>query len=211
MKTKIIKRTFAAAIALACILVSSVCAYAVDPKDQWGDIPDGFTFEAYPSGDPVVYATPNPAQKSGAPQENSGQSATQTKDDFNYTLEEFAAAVFTETNKIREHYGLEPLQLDPILTEIAQARMDEYIPGHKRPDGTGFWTIFNEYETSLKPTGENMSAAGGSPENIAWGFLESKGHKANIINPDAIYLGVGVKWVDTTIGPRISVVELFAK
>jgi len=184
---------------------------AVDPKDQWGEIPDGFTFETVPSGVPTVYTTPNPDPENGAAQGSAGQSTS--SDVFNYTLEEFADEIIYYVNVVRTENGLSELKTDSTLTEMAQARIVENngVLTHRRPGDVGFWTIFDEYDTNLKATGENIAGAGGIPESIVRGFLTSEGHKANLLNPDAEYIGIGVKWVDTIIGPQIAVLQLFAK
>lgn len=171
------------------------------------EIPDGFSFEVEVVGD----YTPPAKEPAYTPSYTAPERSEASTSDFDYTLEEFAEAFTKETNKIREENGLPAFETDNLITEMAQARMDESTKiNHVRPDGSDPTTIFPEYGSDLRCTGENIMGAGPAPENAARGFLNSDGHKKNILKPGAKYMGVGVKWVDTIVGPRIAVLQLFA-
>lgn len=190
---------------LCLILPLTLCVPAAAEE-----IPDGFSFGV----EIVGTYTPEPEQapevETPTPEAEESTVGQDGKSDFDYTLESFAEAFTAETNKIREEHGLPTFEMDGLLTEMAQARMDESEHmDHKRPDGSDPTTIFPEYGSELRCTGENMGAAGATPENFARAFMTTS-HRKNILNPDAKYMGVGVKWVDTVIGPRIAVLQLFA-
>lgn len=205
-----LKRSAVALLVCAIMLACSMTAYAVS-YDHFTPLPEDSGVIVFIGNGA---STENNSINSEANQAPGGSYANSDDNnrsgDFNYTLEEFAALHLLEVNRIRAEYGVPELLSDPVLTEMAMQRAAEYSPGHKRADGSEWYTIFDEYDSGLRPTGENMSAAGGSPESSARGFLTSAGHSANLLNPDAEYIGVGVVWVDTVIGPRIAVIELFA-
>ena len=50
-----------------------------------------------------------------------------------------------------------------------------------------------------------------SPQAIVNGFLASPSHRANLLDPNHKYAGIGVAWGETPAGPGIAVLELFAK
>lgn len=159
-----------------------------------------FTFEATGNGAPELI------QKS-----NAEDVPADPADDFDYTLEEFAEEVFYWTNVIREEHGLPVFVQDPVLDEMAQIRATEgERMTHTRPDGSTPDTIFDEYDTELVCTGENITGAGGTPKSVAYGFLETS-HRENILNPKATHLGIGCRWSETVIGDRIAVLQLFAE
>lgn len=135
------------------------------------------------------------------------------EDDFSYDLETFAAEVLRLTNEARTEAGAPALETDPILTQMAQARMEESGGklSHTRPDGTTPDTIFWEYDTSLTCTGEIIMSTSRSPQAIVNGFLASPSHRANLLDPNHQYAGIGVAWGETPAGPGIAVLELFAK
>ena len=135
------------------------------------------------------------------------------EDDFSYDLETFAAEVLRLTNEARAEAGAPALETDPVLTRMAQARMEESGGklSHTRPDGTTPDTIFREYDTELTCTGEIIMSTSRSPQAIVNGFLASPSHRANLLDPNHKYAGIGVAWGETPAGPGIAVLELFAK
>jgi len=204
------KKMLSVVMALVLTAVSGVLVYAAEA--DYGPLPDNGVI-VFPDPSTGIFVFNGGAVSDNSSGNSNAQDKTVSEaSDFNYTLEEFAALHLAEVNRIREEYGLTALSTDPILTEMAQARMDEnngYMI-HYRPDGTMYWTIFNEYDTSLKANGENIAGAGGTPESIARGFLTTS-HKENVLREDSTYIGIGVAWFDTIIGPRIAVLQLYAR
>ncbi len=138
----------------------------------------------------------------------------QTKpEDFPYGLETFAAEVLRLTNEARAEVGAPALETDPTLSQMAQARMEETGGklSHTRPDGSTPDTIFKEYDTDLICTGEIIMSTSRSPQAIVNGFLASPSHRANMLDPNHKYVGIGVAWGETPAGKGIAVLELFAK
>ena len=135
------------------------------------------------------------------------------KEDFPYDLETFAVEVLRLTNEARAEAGAPALETDPVLTQMAQARMEESGGklSHTWPDGTTPDTIFREYDTELTCTGEIIMSTSRSPQAIVNGFLASPSHRANLLDPNHKYAGIGVAWGETPAGPGIAVLELFAK
>ena len=72
---------------------------------------------------------------------------------------------------------------------------------------TAYW----EYDTELVCTGEIIMSTSRSPQAIVNGFLASLSHRANLLDPNHKYAGIGVAWGETPAGPGIAVLELFAK
>lgn len=138
---------------------------------------------------------------------------TEPEENFPYDLETFAAEVLRLTNETRAEAGAPALETDPVLTQMAQARMEETGGklSHTRPDGTTPDTIFREYDTQLTCTGEIIMSTSRSPQAIVNGFLASPSHRANLLDPNHKYAGIGVAWGETPAGPGIAVLELFAK
>lgn len=179
---------------LALLLPAVLCIPATAAQ-----IPDGYAFQVEFVGS---YTPEHTSASFDVPAEK--------QPEFAYTLESFAQAFIAETNRIRAEHGLPAFETDSLLTEMAQQRIEESgTMNHKRPDGSDPTGIFEEYGSQLRCTGENFMAAGPSPENAARGFMGTS-HRENILNPKAEYMGIGVKWVDTATGPRISVLQLFA-
>lgn len=168
------------------------------PNEIWVWVPEQTPEEPQPDAE----VQPAEPVKPARPEEN-----------FPYDLETFAAEVLRLTNEARAEAGAPALETDPILTQMAQARMEETGGklSHTRPDGTTPDTIFREYDTQLTCTGEIIMSTSRSPQAIVNGFLASPSHRANLLDPNHKYAGIGVAWGETPAGPGIAVLELFAK
>lgn len=169
------------------------------PEEIWVWVPE------QPPEEPETTAQPVEPMKPAKPADS--------KEDFPYDLETFAAEVLRLTNEARAEAGAPALETDPVLTRMAQARMEESGGklSHTRPDGTTPDTIFQEYDTELTCTGEIIMSTSRSPQAIVNGFLASPSHRANLLDPNHKYAGIGVAWGETPAGPGIAVLELFAK
>lgn len=109
-----------------------------------------------------------------------------------------AAEVFRLTNSRRSKAGVDSLTRDSNLDMIAQKRAEEASKNwsHTRPDGTTFDTIFEEYNLTA-PTyhgrGENLFAANLLDSKVAVdGWMDSPGHKENILRTEYTHMGVGI-------------------
>jgi uncharacterized protein YkwD len=80
---------------------------------------------------------------------------------------------------------------------------------HTRPDGREWNTIFAEVGFAAKNRGENMAAGQASAEDAFDSWMNSSGHRANILNADFVYLGVGYAPSQDVYGHYW--VQLFAK
>ena len=225
-----IRRSMAVLTVLCCLVSLGTTAYAADEENEWGVIPDGYVLFV-PAPQSTVRAEPVPNSGSGthgmtaAPEkveeenrlpavsvpaeEAQSQPDQEPTAECAYTLEEFAAVHIAEINRLREENGLAPLETDPTLTEMAQERIGEYRWGHKRADGSLWYTIFDEYETNLRAAGENWIGSSSNPYSQIEALMNSDGHRANILNEDAAFVGIGVKWNEEQTA--ISVVQLYAK
>ena len=112
-------------------------------------------------------------------------------------LEAFAQEVLTLTNEKRAEAGLNSLSADQTLSEMAmhRARELEATYSHTRPNGENCKTIFKDYETDLRFYGENASKGQKAPEDVVQAWMDSSGHRDNLLREGAQYLGVGV-WQD---------------
>ena len=102
----------------------------------------------------------------------------------NYT---YASQVITLLNEQRVNNGLSPLTADSTLTAAAMQRAAETVIyfSHTRPDGSRCFTAF---DGSWR--GENIAAGQADPDEVITGWMNSTGHRENILK--ANYTGVGV-------------------
>ena len=97
-------------------------------------------------------------------------------------------------NNERAKYGLQPLVMgDAKLTAAAQQRAEEIatVNSHVRPNGTKWYTVLSEYGVTDAAAGENAAWGSVSPEEVVNAWMNSEGHRANILDPEARAMGVG--------------------
>ena len=112
----------------------------------------------------------------------------------NSHTDDFRQEVLNLVNVERAKYGLTPLVMgDANLTAAAQKRAEEIatVNSHTRPDGSKCFTVLKEYGVTAAPTGENAAWGSVSPQEVVDAWMQSEGHRANILNPEARAMGVG--------------------
>jgi uncharacterized protein YkwD len=112
-------------------------------------------------------------------------------------LESFRKTVLRLTNAERAKHRLAALKSDTALDKVGDARAGEiirfYDGGHRRPDKRQWSTILAEYKISWKANGENIARGQKTPEAVVAGWMNSPGHRANILNKNFTHLGVGAR------------------
>lgn len=96
-------------------------------------------------------------------------------------------------NEERAKAGLKPLMLEKNITAAAQVRAveTEQSFSHTRPDGRHFTTALKEAGVSYRGAGENIAWGQKTPEQVMNGWMNSAGHRANILNEKFTSIGVG--------------------
>lgn len=109
-------------------------------------------------------------------------------------LKRYANQVIVLVNRERAAYGLYPLYGSAIMQTAAAERAEECTElfDHTRPDGSSCFSVLSDYGISYTSAGENIAMGYESPEAVVSGWMHSDGHRANILNENYQYIGVGV-------------------
>ena len=112
-----------------------------------------------------------------------------------YAAESFAVEVLNLVNEERARVGVAPLRLANDLQEAAAIRAREIIEifSHTRPDGSDCFTVMRNRGRTW---GENIAAGYPSASETVNQWMNSPGHRANILNPNFRELGVGYAYED---------------
>ena len=107
-------------------------------------------------------------------------------------LYENAFAVLDIVNAERKKAGVPALVMDPGLLDTAMQRSFETALywSHTRPNGLDCFTANN------KMMGENIAAGAPTPESVMDMWMNSDGHRANILSSGFTSLGVGCVYAD---------------
>lgn len=147
--------------------------------------------ETPPAEEAPPQETPDeePPQETPPAQENPDEDAPEESGG----VQEAAEAVASLVNAARQDAGLSELELDADLCAAAQARAQEIAQSfsHTRPDGSSCFTILEEFGISYRAAGENIAMGQRTPEEVMDGWMNSSGHRANILNGTFTSIGVG--------------------
>ncbi len=96
-------------------------------------------------------------------------------------------------NELRRSYGLCELQTMPELSEIAQQRAEECASyySHWRADGTKWDYLLTLAGLKRNVRAENLAYYYPTAKQALNAWLDDSYHRANLLNPDARYIGIG--------------------
>lgn len=145
---------------------------------------------------PTTPSTQQPAPKPATPSNNNG--ATQSS---------FASQVVTLVNQERAKAGLSPLSSDASLANVALVKAKDMYNNnyfdHNSPTYGSPFDMMKSFGISYRYAGENIAKGQRSPQEVMNAWMNSPGHKANILGSNFTKIGVayynGV-WVQVFTG-----------
>jgi uncharacterized protein, ykwD family len=116
-----------------------------------------------------------------------------TTNTTNLTSDEWE--VFNLINQQRSQNGLSPLKIDYEVQRVARIKAQDMVNNnyfsHTSPTYGSPFNMLNNFKVSYRTAGENI--AGNSSNSAAvTAWMNSSGHKANILNSSFNYTGIGV-------------------
>ncbi|MCI6567891.1 MAG: SafA/ExsA family spore coat assembly protein [Dysosmobacter sp.] len=108
---------------------------------------------------------------------------------------QYEAEVIRLVNDIRKQNGLSPLTANWELSRVAryksQDMADNRYFAHNSPTyGTPF-EMMRAFGLSFRTAGENIAYGYATPQKVVDGWMNSSGHRANILNASYKQIGVG--------------------
>ncbi len=107
----------------------------------------------------------------------------------------FEQQVFELTNQERAKNGLSPLKANAELNYAADKYAEEMsergVLSHTGPDGSKPWDRAEAVGYEARMMGENLAAGQTTAEQVVEGWMNSSGHRANILKPQYTDIGVG--------------------
>ena len=113
---------------------------------------------------------------------NNGNTNTDTGTDT--TNKSYTQQVVDLVNAERAKEGLSPLTIDPKVEKAATVRANEIQSNfdHTRPNGSSFSTALTEQGVNYRGAGENIAWGQRTPQEVVTAWMNSPGHRANIMN-----------------------------
>ncbi|MFE9276545.1 CAP domain-containing protein [Paenibacillus glucanolyticus] len=107
----------------------------------------------------------------------------------------FASEVVTLVNKERANAGLKPLTVHAKLTTVAVDKAkdmsDNNYFSHTSPTHGSPFDMMKAYGISFGYAGENIAKGQRTPQEVMNSWMNSQGHRENILSPNFTMIGVG--------------------
>ena len=107
----------------------------------------------------------------------------------------FEKKVVELTNAERAKQGLAPLTLDTELSKVARTKSqdmkDKNYFDHNSPTYGSPFDMMKSFGISYKSAGENIAMGQTTPEQVVQAWMDSPGHRENIMNSSFTHIGVG--------------------
>jgi uncharacterized protein YkwD len=132
-----------------------------------------------------------------------------------YATDMSSAGLLQYTNNERTSTGLGALALNSKLNQAAQAKANDMVArdywSHNTPEGNPPWVFFSAAGYSYVTAGENLAYGFDSSSGAVVGWMNSPGHKANILNNSFVDVGFGIANSDNYqgTGPETVVVAMY--
>lgn len=158
-------------------------------------------------GNPGTGNPGNSKPDTGKPE--TGKPETDKPGNGDITNSSYATQVVNLVNAERANLRLKPLSIDKNAATAAELRAREIKKSfsHTRPDGSAFSTVLKENGVSYRTSGENIASGQRTPEEVVKSWMNSKGHRENILSDKYTSIGVGyyenggtAYWVQLFIG-----------
>lgn len=126
------------------------------------------------------------------PSNQSGSTSANTQNADKKSFEEQVAAL---VNEQRAANGLQPLTLSTALSNAARTKSqdmhDNHYFAHESPTYGSPFDMLKSFGISYRAAGENIAMGYATPESVMNAWMNSSGHRANILNASYTQIGVG--------------------
>ncbi|KPI50347.1 sporulation protein [Clostridioides difficile] len=143
----------------------------------------------------------NNSGSTNKPEDNNNSESNKPEDDNNSgsTNGNFSAyqkEVVDLVNIERSKAGLNPLTLDSSVSNVATKKSQDMIDNnyfsHNSPTYGSPFDMLKKFGISYKTAGENIAMGQKTPKEVVNAWMNSEGHRKNILNPNFSKIGVGV-------------------
>ncbi len=139
-----------------------------------------------------------PTQQQPAQQQPSKPSQTteqQPSTPTSTSVSAYEQKVVELTNAERAKNGVAALQLDEDLSKVARTKSSDMKEkgyfDHTSPTYGSPFDMMKQFGISYRSAGENIAMGQRSPEEVVTAWMNSEGHRKNILNASFTHIGVG--------------------
>ncbi|TXK84331.1 hypothetical protein FU659_09515 [Paenibacillus sp. N3.4] len=172
--------------------------------------PTGNPANQAPTGNPAVQApTGNPANQAptGSPKGKAPTKPAGQAQQGNQGSTQFAQQVLDLVNQERSKAGLSSLSMSGELSKMAMVKAKDMSNNnyfdHNSPTHGSPFDMMNEFGITYNSAGENIAKGQSTPTQVMNDWMNSPGHKANILNSSYTHIGIAYynsEWVQEFTG-----------
>ncbi len=150
---------------------------------------------------PAEQPTEKPEQQKPVQQEKPSNQQVQEKEKQEPSqtdkseLSQFEQEVVDLTNQERAKQGLPALKVDTELSKVARAKSKDMAANgyfaHNSPTYGSPFDMMKQFGISYSTAGENIAKGQRSPQEVVNAWMNSQGHRENIMNAKFTHIGVG--------------------
>ncbi|WP_226527911.1 CAP domain-containing protein [Metabacillus niabensis] len=138
-------------------------------------------------------ATEQPA--TGQPAQQQPAQTEETNEQASYQLSQYEQQVVDLTNQERAKQGLPALKVDLELSKVAREKSldmqkNNYF-SHTSPTYGSPFDMMKQFGISYKAAGENIAKGQRTPQEVVNAWMNSSGHRQNILSSNFTHIGVG--------------------
>ena len=141
----------------------------------------------------AIYPSSSGSSNSGTGGSSSSGNTSSSTETSNMNSDE--KEVFDLINKQRTNNGLAALKYDSEVQRVARIKAQDMVDNnyfsHTSPTYGSPFDMLKSFKISYKTAGENI-AGNSSNSSAVTAWMNSSGHKANILNSNFNYTGIGV-------------------
>ena len=123
---------------------------------------------------------------------NSNSSNQQVTDNFSAYRKEVVRLVNIE----RAKYGISPLKENTSVDNIATKKCEDMVKNnyfdHRSPTYGSPFDMMRQFGVKFSTAGENIAMGQTSPQEVVNAWMNSQGHRKNILNGNFTQIGIGV-------------------
>jgi uncharacterized YkwD family protein len=110
-------------------------------------------------------------------------------------ISQMAQQVIELTNNERRKNGLVPLSADASLSSVAQTKTNDmnskHYFSHTSPTYGSPFDMMRDFGVTYKSAGENIAMGQSTAQQVVTSWMNSEGHRKNILSPNFTNIGVG--------------------
>lgn len=183
-------------------------------KQNGYTVADGQTTTEKPAKQPETTTPAQPSKPAAPAQQEKPTTTTPAKDPSSTgnngttsTQSDFAAQVVKLVNAERAKAGLSALSSDALLDKVAVAKVKDMSNNnyfdHQSPTYGSPFDMMKQFGVTYSYAGENIAKGQKTPQEVVTAWMNSAGHRANILNANFTHIGVGYYngyWAQEFIG-----------